>query len=370
MRPSGPTLGASAEAAPQAHARAPPRHHPPPFPASSTKVTAEHRTEPWAPASSWDLGRRGYPLKQSQKQSEPLPPGLRTYYTMPVRRLRAVGKDKTIIVYSGPTSLVTQLYLDNFEYFLKHGLPSSRHGCRLHFAVILVLTSTVLDRYADSIAHYNASCGEIQTLTREDRCYDMESARIALASRPDFNKLVFLNCGLSGPFRSAQNLQFWASEITARLSANVKLTGITINCGGKLNVSHAHVQSMLWATDRIGIASIVKAGAIYDCGDQLSEAHGRSNLIVRYELGLSRAVLKSGYAIQDQTNRTFTWDSALSAKCPDLWNDPQLVSKISPERLIFWKVSRPMQAVALSRWQNRTVRAKSARARPPLTPAS
>ena len=230
--------------------------------------------------------------------------------------------------------------------------------------MILVLTSTVLDRYADSIAHYNASCGEIQTLTREDRCYDMESARTALASRLDFDKLVFLNCGLRGPFRSAQNLKFWASEITARLSANVKLTGITINCGGKLNVSHAHVQSMLWATDRIGIASIVKAGAIYDCGDQLSEAHGRSNLIVRYELGLSRAVLKSGYAIQDQTNRTFTWNSALSAKCPDLWNDPQLVSKFSPERLIFWKNSRPMQAVALSRWQNRTVRAKSARARP------
>ena len=96
---------------------------------------------------------------------------------------------RTAIIYSGPTSLLTQLYLDNFEYFLKHGLPSSRHGCRLNVAVLLVLTSTVLDHYADSLAHYNATCGEIQTLTGKDGCYDMESARIALASRPNVDKL-------------------------------------------------------------------------------------------------------------------------------------------------------------------------------------
>ena len=276
----------------------------------------------------------------------------------------------TVVVYSGPTSLKNRLYTDNFEYFLKHGLPSSRHGCSLDVTVIVVLTTTTLKHYATPISQYNASCGEIRTMVREDRCYDMESARTALASGTAFEKLVFLNCGMKGPFQAAQPrgpqigraadgspvygplgpATYWAVAFTDRITADVKLSGVTINCGGKLNVRHAHVQSMLWATDRVGLASIQKAGAIYECDDQLSTKHGRDQLIITYELGLSRAVMKEGYAIQDMTNRTFRWADAQAARCPDLWNDRRLVDTYSPETLLFWKMSRAGQAKALSQW--------------------
>jgi hypothetical protein len=247
--------------------------------------------------------------------------------------------------------------MDNFEYFLKHGLPSSRHGCSLNVSVIVVLTKTTLEHYFANISQYNASCGEIQTMVREDRCYDMESARTVLASGvlasgTPFDKLVFLNCGMKGPFQSAQNPTFWAAEFTNRLRADVKLTGTTINCGGKLHVNHAHVQSMLWATDRVGLAAIQKAGAIYDCKDQLFKKNGRDHLIIDYEMGLSRAVLKEGYAIQDMINRTFHWAEAQAAMCPNMWNDARLVDKHSPDTLLFWKVSYKSQAKALSQWQN------------------
>mmetsp|Transcript_25703 Transcript_25703/g.77178 ORF Transcript_25703/g.77178 Transcript_25703/m.77178 type:complete len:410 (+) Transcript_25703:541-1770(+) len=255
---------------------------------------------------------------------------------------------KTIVVYSGPTTLKQQLYMDNFEYFLKHGLPSSRHGCSLNVTVIVVLTKATLAHYATQISQYNASCGEIRTKVREDRCYDMESARVALASGLLFDKLVFLNCGLKGPFQSAPS--FWAAEFTTRLNADVKFTGMTINCVGKLGVHHAHVQSMIWATDRVGLASIQKAGAIYDCKDQLSKANGRDHLILKYELGMSRAVMKDGYAIQDLTNRTFHWAEAQKQRCGDLWNNARLWEKYPPSTLHFWKMSRGAQKHALSQW--------------------
>lgn len=259
---------------------------------------------------------------------------------------------RTSIIYSGPTSLDKEVYLENFEFFLKHGLPSSRHdGCDLPIDVFVVLTTETYRHYRDTLRRYNESCGEIQIIIREDKCYDMESARVALVDpRQRFEKVVFVNCGLKGPFSSPQNIRFWTRSFTDRIDERVKLTGITINCGGKLHMHHAHVQSMLWATDKTGLASIIDAGAIYDCGWELSRWHGREELINTYELGLSRAVLRAGYLIQDQLNRTFAWRTATNSECSDLWNDDHLVEKYSPEALVFWKVTRKAQGLALPKW--------------------
>ncbi|GMH81396.1 hypothetical protein TrVE_jg8746 [Triparma verrucosa] len=103
---------------------------------------------------------------------------------------------------------------------------------------------------------------------------------------------------------------------------------------------------MLWSTDREGLSIIIESGAIYDCGDQLQGSHGRDQLIVDYEMGLSRAVMLAGYAIRDLTNRKYTW-SDLNARCHDLWDNDKLIDKYSPDRLVFWKVSRKGQLEAL-----------------------
>ncbi len=163
-----------------------------------------------------------------------------------------LGPVKTVVVYSGPTDLGNQLYLDNFEYFLTHGLPSSRGVCVPGVAVILVLTTETLARYAGCLRAYNATCGEIRTVTRINRCFDMESARLALTSDEsfrrlglgtDYEKVVFVNCGMLGPLLPGNGDRFWASHFTDRINARVKLVGPTINCGGKRDVHHAHVQS-------------------------------------------------------------------------------------------------------------------------------
>ena len=260
---------------------------------------------------------------------------------------RSTPSSSTLVVYSGPTTLRDELYLDNFEYFLSYGLPSSFHGCNLNVAVYIVLTEATLAYYSDAISHQNGSCGDIHVVTRKDRCYDLESAREVLINlRVSFDKLVFLNCGLRGPFLPPREGHFWAFTFTAMIDSRVKLSGITINCGGKLGVEHPHVQSMLWSTDREGLSIIIESGAIYDCGDQLQGSHGRDQLIVDYEMGLSRAVMLAGYAIRDLTNRKYTWSDS-NARCHDLWDNDKLIDKYSPDRLVFWKVSRKGQLEAL-----------------------
>lgn len=263
------------------------------------------------------------------------------------------------IIYSGPTDPTNTLYDTNFRFFLRHGLPSSYHRCFSNSSVVIVLTTASWTTYAETIEHLNATCGDLHIAIRANRCYDMESARVVLKEQRHFmahdDNLVFLNCGLLGPFLRlpvAPEHQFWAWSFTDLLDEHIKLSGLTINCGGKLGVRQAHVQSMLWATDATGLTAILDAGAIYDCGDQLKRSKGRDELINRYELGLSKAIMKAGWGIMalHSSASHFVWSNASSHPkgprwwgprwCRDVWNDHHLDTKVPLESAIFWKVSR------------------------------
>mmetsp|Transcript_58521 Transcript_58521/g.124154 ORF Transcript_58521/g.124154 Transcript_58521/m.124154 type:complete len:324 (+) Transcript_58521:1024-1995(+) len=214
----------------------------------------------------------------------------------------------TVIVFSGPTSADTtkgrgNLYDENFRFFLRHGLPCSypyqnkfakqnQHVSVLtlssNFKFVFVLTKDTKSRYGDYIRALNQSaCGlnDLHIVVREDKCYDLESGRLVYREHPHLyatsDYVVFLNCGLLGPLvHKAENITnsvgnpFWATTFTDRLTDSVKLSGLSLNCGGKLDVHHAHVQSMLWATGRIGLEVILGSDAIYDCGNQLSQPSG------------------------------------------------------------------------------------------------
>jgi hypothetical protein len=98
---------------------------------------------------------------------------------------------------------------------------------------------------------------------------------------------------------------------------------------------------MLWATDLTGMQIITSSPAIYDCGDQLSHKEGLGSLIGRYELGLSRAVMKAGYSIA-ATQPKFRVIPAEEASVhaavyPDFWHESMSTSATS---VVFAKVSR------------------------------
>lgn len=278
--------------------------------------------------------------------------------------LSGLNETGTASIYSGPTSEHHSLYDDNFQFFLHHGLPSSGGRCIANDLVIIVLTRETYVKYRDRLTLHNTTCGELHVVIREDRCYDMESARVVFCQHSHYlmgkQFVIFLNCGLVGPLYhiSGNSDPFWALSFTNLIDSTVKLAGLTINCGGPLGISQAHVQSMLWCTDMIGLSHILNSDAIYACGDQLTNTerhpHGRAELIVRYELGLSRAIMSAGFGIRPhltvdgKEDAIFTWNNASSSLsnatypplwCRDVWWKG-LEEKLHPEDALFWKVSR------------------------------
>jgi len=281
----------------------------------------------------------------------------------------------TTVIYSGPTNSNETFYDDNFRFILRHGLPCSYKSLTAHeqevqerpVRFVFVLTNATNEKYEDSIRALNqSSCGnDLHIVVRENRCYDMESARIALRGNHSYDVLgpmehvVFLNCGLLGPLlpkkiktrKQLEKVPFWTTRYTDMINNEIKLSGLTINCGGKMNQNHAHIQSMLWATDKIGLQVVLDSSAIYDCKNQLSKREGRDQLIARYELGLSRAVMQEGYAIASHLPTqpgTFVWQNAtLNANnteypkwCSDLWYKEKLAGNVGKEGLLFYKSSR------------------------------
>lgn len=297
------------------------------------------------------------------------------------RRVEQTEPSGTLIVYSGPTDVRESLYDNNFLFFLRHGLPCSYHKGQLgRVHVAIVLTNATIAKYETEISRYNQTCGDLLLVERADRCYDMQSALNVLDGVPptgepsalaaSYEHIVYLNCGVLGPLLSLNRPAaepYWSTRFVAMLSnadPPTKLSGLAINCGGKLGYSQAHVQSMLWATDVQGLRSILRSGAIFDCGRMLTGEDGRDQLIIRYELGLSKAILRDGFAMRAlhggvSEQQPYLWGNATSASpsfpggCHDIWQDrPDRHSGTAltvgttgtfeelVEHMLFWKVTR------------------------------
>ena len=139
-------------------------------------------------------------------------------------------------------------------------------------------------------------------VSRRSVCYDMEAAHLTLSGGvPGLRELstydyfVFVNCGVTGPAPpSARRSGPWTSHFTALLDERVKMTGLSMNC--KL-VDGVHVQSMMYAVDRVGLEIIAKSGAIFDC---LEEPHKNQldYIVEMYEKKMGKAILDAGYALR------------------------------------------------------------------------
>lgn len=246
----------------------------------------------------------------------------------------------TLITYSGPTAprgTTRGQYHTNFVYFIANGL--SNLGDDYHVQVVLTERSW---RYYASLI--NCSVRQVQVLLREDRCYDLEAYRVGLRSVniSFFRFFVFLNCGLFGPLPLGNEIP-WPEHFTRELSNTIRLVGLTLNCGGKLGISQAHVQSMMWVTDREGLGTITRAGVLFDCGNVILRGDARSAFINRYELGLSRAVMDAGFLIKAIGGLRFAASNASAphpAECRDVWTPMNFRREQFRNAHTFWKSTR------------------------------
>ena len=252
------------------------------------------------------------------------------------------SKKRTLVVYSGPTSLdptngKNGVYLKNFDYFIEHGIEchglggvdsdsfhQSFHNNNIQY--VIVLTQAVADEYTSIdglITKKQAECQLaqqqqgmssssieplIQVLTREDKCYDMESLLTVLRTYDVphlYDHMVYMNCGLAGPkFGSGspsqwQTLSSWTELYTSLLSDKIQMVGHTINTHFN-TVYSPHIQSFLFAVNTSMIDIWLQTGAIYECGisnEDFKDDILRMALVWRYEVGISRVLLERGYSI-------------------------------------------------------------------------
>ena len=253
-------------------------------------------------------------------------------------------KKRTLVVYSGPTSLdrsigKNDVYLANFDYFIEHGIEcdglggtdqphrtgssgssqqqqqqQSQSPQKSNLEYVIVLTQPVAEEYTSPnglISQKQYQCGshvKITVLVREDRCYDMES--LLLVSRTfdvpsDYDHMVYINCGLAGPKFGPgspehwENLSSWTELYTSLLSDKIQMVGHTINTHFN-SVYSPHVQSFLFAINTPMIDIWLKTGAIYECGisnEDFRDDLVKMALVWRYEVGISRVLLERGHSI-------------------------------------------------------------------------
>ena len=224
------------------------------------------------------------------------------------RRNNDTGVATVLVVYAGPSTPrsnpKTELYIKNMEYFLQYGID-----CTSQDTVIVVGDEYYLT-YFPTIQKLHRTCQVIShgvtnviLVPRRQECYDMEAAYLTFISGgvpglvanvvTKYDYFFFVNCGVTGPPEST-NTKPWTSHFTTLLDERVKMTGLNLNCR---QVDYVHIQSMMYAVDKVGLDLIIQSGAIFDCM-QRPHTNTLDYIVNNYEKRMGAAILNAGYGLR------------------------------------------------------------------------
>jgi len=147
---------------------------------------------------------------------------------------------KTLVMYNYYESMKAK---QNLRFFLDHGVHE-----RSDTDFLLVSQSHVC---MDLPSQRNFG-----VIFRNNTCFDLGAhkevvTRYNLDSK--YQKFILLNGSVRGPFMPNWSTDCWTDAFTRRLNDTVKLVGPTFNCRDSLDQHKPHLQSMILATDRIGL---------------------------------------------------------------------------------------------------------------------
>jgi len=146
-------------------------------------------------------------------------------------------------------------------------------------------------RMMDDLHALTRRHANVRVLQRANSCYDGGAIGEVLRDNPDLERsyqyFLLMNSSVRGPFLPVfySHDRPWTVAFTDLLNDDVKLVGTTISCEISL-----HIQSMVLATDAVGLELIEAAGAL-GCPTSAAAA------VEMYELPSSEAILDAGYNI-------------------------------------------------------------------------
>jgi len=195
----------------------------------------------------------------------------------------------TLVAYVFSKRDGTDLHLKNLEFFLKYGVCEN---CNNIDFVILINGPTDFNnfpKYANvRVIHRNAStCG-----SGDFEAWDYLLSSMTPEERQKYKRIMFINDTVRGPFVHpiirSQNKNFHFTDLFAnRITKDTKLVGSFINCGRWGDIGHgAHVQTMVWMTDDVGL-ELIK--------DKIQCYLSKEAAVVNGEMGISKTMLDNGY---------------------------------------------------------------------------
>jgi hypothetical protein len=167
-----------------------------------------------------------------------------------------INTNRTLVMYNYFESVKAKR---NLKFFLDHGVHE-----RSDTDFLLVTNSHVcLDLPPQS---------NFGLIFRNNTCFDLGAhketiERYKLDIR--YKKFILLNGSVRGPFMASWSKDCWTDAFTRRLNDTVKLVGPTFNCLDSDGNSAPHLQSMILATDRIGLSVLMTH---YKCFTSKSQA--------------------------------------------------------------------------------------------------
>ncbi|KAF8862970.1 hypothetical protein BDZ45DRAFT_645212 [Acephala macrosclerotiorum] len=276
------------------------------------------------------------PSKDKASEKDDNPPS--TSQTPSPNKPPKEGKDLILYTYSESAS-----GRQNLEYFLKKGL----HGAA-DFLFVFNGNTTVEALIPDK--------PNIKIIHHENECFDLGTIGAVLSKDSfwkGYKRFITLNASIRGPFLPAYSSgSCWSDIFFDRLSDKIKMVGTSVNCKPS-----PHVQSMLLATDSIGMSILLNPslahsikkpdffGTVEDptgftpCYDTMMHAiHG--------ELGLTDLIQSQGYEVDAllaayQSHLTPA-NYCFENKSPEdiLYEGRYYGSNVHPYELVFIKANR------------------------------
>ncbi|KAI9056223.1 hypothetical protein LZ554_001151 [Drepanopeziza brunnea f. sp. 'monogermtubi'] len=143
--------------------------------------------------------------------------------------------DRPLILYA---FFETELARINLEFFLHHAIHNE--------ADFLFILNGETD--ADLLLPV---AGNVRFLRRANDCFDLGAFAEVFVTNDlykKYNKYIMMNSSIRGPFFPYWAMDCWSERYLSKITSETKLVGMTMNCAPRI-----HVQSMIWATDRVGL---------------------------------------------------------------------------------------------------------------------
>ncbi|KAH8683134.1 hypothetical protein BGZ60DRAFT_212843 [Tricladium varicosporioides] len=153
--------------------------------------------------------------------------------------------ERPLILYAyadGNTKEKTDSARKNLEFFIRHGLHAAADF------IFIMNGETTATELIPKESH-------IRIVQRENDCYDMGAYAEVLTTDSLYQRykhFIMLNASIRGPFLPYWARGCWSDMYLGRITDEVKLVGMTANCWPAF-----HIQSMIWATDIIGIETLL-----------------------------------------------------------------------------------------------------------------